>query len=249
MKNYIKELVILVLQLLMFYIFPLFAGPTDAMGMVFLILVATLVLSILLGCTSRNKIKYLYPAAAAILFLPSVLIYYNKSALIHALWYLVISAIGMLVGSIIHKAYAPAAEEEEEEPSPKKWPKIVLAGVVLLMVAIVSFIAGQKASRSGYELIPYDGGPGTQTFYATIERINENHLTVKGMDVNDINFRGNFSFTITDDTVLEWRYTELTPEDLDAGDHISVTFSGLIQETDPAGISDVIRIQLLDDEK
>mgnify|MGYP003398363102 CR=1 FL=1 len=40
MKRYIKEIIILTIQLFMFYIFPLFAGPTDAMGMVVLILLS-----------------------------------------------------------------------------------------------------------------------------------------------------------------------------------------------------------------
>ena len=61
MKRYLKEIVILILQLFMFYIFPLFAGPTDAMGMVFLIILATLLLSIIIGSISKEKIKYLYP--------------------------------------------------------------------------------------------------------------------------------------------------------------------------------------------
>ena len=33
MKKCIKEMVVLLIQLFMFYVFPLFAGPTDAMGM------------------------------------------------------------------------------------------------------------------------------------------------------------------------------------------------------------------------
>ena len=46
MKRYIAEIVIFCMQLFMFYISPLFAGPTDGMGMVVLILFATLILSI-----------------------------------------------------------------------------------------------------------------------------------------------------------------------------------------------------------
>lgn len=103
MRKYFKELLILALQLFMFYVFPLFAGPTDAMGMVVLIILATLLLSLILGIFSKKKIKYLYPIAIAILFIPSVFIYYNKSAMIHAIWYLIISAIGLIVGSVIHK--------------------------------------------------------------------------------------------------------------------------------------------------
>ena len=103
MKKIIKEIIILLIQLFMLYIFPLFAGPTDAMGMVILIILATFILSIIIGSISKEKIKYLYPIIISILFIPSVFIYYNKSALIHSIWYWVISTIGLLVGTIIYK--------------------------------------------------------------------------------------------------------------------------------------------------
>lgn len=103
MKRYLKEIIILAIQLFMFYISPLFAGPTDTMGMVLLIILATLLLSIIIGSISKEKIKYLYPIIVAILFIPSIFIYYNESALIHSIWYLVVSSIGLLVGTIIYK--------------------------------------------------------------------------------------------------------------------------------------------------
>ena len=103
MKKYLKEITILTIQIFMFYIFPLFAGPTDAMGMVFLILITTLTLSIILASISKEKTKYFYPILVSIIFIPSVFIHYNSSALIHSLWYLVTSTIGMLIGTIINK--------------------------------------------------------------------------------------------------------------------------------------------------
>ena len=99
MKRYLKELVILMLQLFMFYIFPLFAGPTDAMGMVVLIIFATFALSLVLGIVNHRAGKWAWPAACAVLFIPSIPIYYNSSALIHATWYLVISAVALSLGS------------------------------------------------------------------------------------------------------------------------------------------------------
>ena len=103
MKKYVKELVIYVLQLFMFYIFPLFAGPTDMMGMVLLIIISTFVLSVIMGSISKEKIKYLYPIIVAVIFIPTVMLYYNSSALIHSVWYLVVSAIGLFIGTIIYK--------------------------------------------------------------------------------------------------------------------------------------------------
>jgi len=50
------------------------------------------------GC-SRSAVKWAYPAVCAVLFLPTVPIYYNSSALIHAVWYLVLAAVGLAIGS------------------------------------------------------------------------------------------------------------------------------------------------------
>ena len=101
MRKYLKEIIICLLQLSLFYILPLFAGPTDAMGMVILILLGTLLLSVILCVISKYKIKYLYPFFIALVFIPSVFVYYNESALIHSVWYLVISSVGMPIGFVV----------------------------------------------------------------------------------------------------------------------------------------------------
>ena len=98
-KRYRKELTILVLQFLIFYVFPLSAGPGDEMGLIVLILLAVFLLSVILGVISDKKIRFLYPVAAGMLFIPSVFIYYNETALIHTVWYMVISAVGIAIGT------------------------------------------------------------------------------------------------------------------------------------------------------
>ena len=106
MKKYLKEIITILIQILIFYIFPLFAGPTDIMGMVVLMLLATLVLSLILTIISKEKIKYLYPLVVAIIFIPSIFIYYNESALIHSLWYFVSSLLGTILGIITKKVFS-----------------------------------------------------------------------------------------------------------------------------------------------
>lgn len=101
MKKHWKELLIGTLQLFMFYIFPLFAGPTDAMGMVLLILLATLVLSAAAGMLSSGRLKLVYPVFTAALFVPSVFIHYNESALIHTIWYFADSLLGLTAGMLL----------------------------------------------------------------------------------------------------------------------------------------------------
>lgn len=100
MKKYLKEIVILFIQLVMFYIFPLFMYLYGPIGTVMLIIVTTFILSIVLSLISKNKIKYLYPLAISIIFIPSIYIYYNESALVHSIWYLVVSATGLSIGTI-----------------------------------------------------------------------------------------------------------------------------------------------------
>jgi len=103
MKRFIKEIIILLIQLFVFYLLPKQIGNIGALGMVFLLLATTFVLSIIIGSISKEKIKYLYPIITSILFIPSIFIYYNESALVHALWYLVISYIGIAFGTVIYK--------------------------------------------------------------------------------------------------------------------------------------------------
>ena len=102
MVKYIKEIVILLLQIFIFYIFPIFCGPTDIMGMVFIMLISTFILSLLFTVLSKLKIKYIYGIVTAIIFIPSIFIYYNESALIHSMWYLIVSYTGIIVGVIIN---------------------------------------------------------------------------------------------------------------------------------------------------
>lgn len=103
MRLYIKEIIVMLLQLFMFYVFPLFAGPTDAIGMVVMIILATFLFSIVLGLISNKNMKYVYPVITAIVFVPSVFIYYNETAMIHSMWYLVVSSVGMIIGSVLRQ--------------------------------------------------------------------------------------------------------------------------------------------------
>ncbi len=97
------EIAVLIIQLIMFYLFPLLAGPTDAIGMVLIIIFVTFFLSLILGVRGKSKWRFLHPLVTSVIFIPSVFIYYNVSALIHAQWYLVISAVGLGLGALIGK--------------------------------------------------------------------------------------------------------------------------------------------------
>ena len=97
-----KEMIILLIQLLLFYVFPLFIEK-DVIGMVLFLVLITFILSIILGSITGKKIKYFYPLVVSIVFIPSIFIYYNESALVHSVWYLIVSFIGIILGSFIFK--------------------------------------------------------------------------------------------------------------------------------------------------
>lgn len=101
MKHYRKEFILLLIQLLMFYLFPLTAGPADMMGMVIVLLFSSLILSVLMGLLSGHKIKFAFPPVTSLIFLPSVFIHYNTTALPQCIWYFVISLVGLCAGSLI----------------------------------------------------------------------------------------------------------------------------------------------------
>jgi hypothetical protein len=115
------------------------------------------------------------------------------------------------------------------------WYSIMIAGVFYFLGYKVAY-SRMENSASALE---------TQTFYATISDIQNNTFTVTGMEVNDINFRGNFRFSIAEGTKITWRYTDISVDDLDVGENIAITFTGEILETDSGQIQQIEVIQLL----
>ena len=107
MGKYKKEIIFAVIRLAIFWLVPLFftlsGGKGGAIFMVQVMLIGTIALSAFLCIGSANKVKYFFPVFAAMMFLPTVPAYYNSTALIHSLWYLTASCIGMGMGALKKK--------------------------------------------------------------------------------------------------------------------------------------------------
>ena len=94
-----------------------------------------------------------------------------------------------------------------------------------------------------------------QTFYATIESIKQYndgrfHINVKGLEVNDINYRGDFTFTVTDTIEMTWRGEKIDISDLQEGDTISITFTDeILNDISPTPLNEVVKVQLLEEER
>ena len=103
MKKYSKEIIVFVFQVMVFYLIPFTAGPTDGPGLVVVLLFFTLMLSVIFGAISKGKVRIIYPFVVAIVFIPTVYIHYNYTALVYTVWYLIDSYLGVLIGSFIGK--------------------------------------------------------------------------------------------------------------------------------------------------
>ena len=157
MKKYVVEIVVILLQMFIFYLLPMCMGNIGALGMVFLILLTTFVLSIIIGAISKNKVKYFYPIAVAILFIPTIFIYYNESAFVHSLWYLVVSSVGLGIGMIIHKLSNIRVEKVIDLKREKIKRNIFL--ILQIIFLILTFIGAilvfmKKVDNAGYAVIP-----------------------------------------------------------------------------------------------
>ena len=127
--------------------------------------------------------------------------------------------------------------------------KKLLAGIISLVIytaiiALAFYLIGYKTAYDRIE----NSASSSQTFYAEISEIRGNVLSVKGMEINDANFRGDFFFSVDAETKITWRGTEISLDDLAVGDNISITFTGVILEMYPAQITQVTAIQQLEDE-
>ena len=157
MKKYVREMIVILLQMFIFYLLPMCMGNIGALGMVFLILITTFILSIIIGAISNNKIKYLYPIVIAILFIPTIYIYYNESAFIHSVWYLVISSIGLVIGIVIHKLSNIKTDKVIDLKREKIKRNIFLTLQTIFLIltligAILVFM--KKVDNAGYAVIP-----------------------------------------------------------------------------------------------
>lgn len=130
---------------------------------------------------------------------------------------------------------------------------IVILGIIIIVGIsfAIGLLIGQKNMSKNDLLVNKVTG---QTFYASIESIKQYndgsfHINVKGLEVNDINYRGNFTFKVDGDIEMTWRYEKIDISDLKEGNNISITFTDeILNSISPTPLREVTKLQLLDDE-
>ena len=145
----------------------------------------------------------------------------------------------------------------------KRILSILFAMLLCLIMCIISFFLGviysEKTSSSKKTDTGINGNTITEesgttksydeieAFYATVEDVSDSIVSVKGLDINDINSRGDFEFEIRDKVEIIWRGEKKIVSDLKKGQIILILYSGEILESDPACIENVLKVEILND--
>lgn len=122
----------------------------------------------------------------------------------------------------------------------KLWGITILAACLAF---IIGFLAGHDAGRSTVSDVVYPS-----TFYATVTEVSTHSLKVEGLEINQINYRSLYRFPVDEQTQLVWRGTPVELSDFRPGLTVSVSFMGNILETYPVGLTEVCRVEILDDD-
>ncbi len=126
--------------------------------------------------------------------------------------------------------------------------KRAFLGIMVLLAAVLSAGAFAGGYFVGRGSIPAVEARDFEVLYAEVISADNGFFHVKGLDVNDINGRGEYTFSAGENTQLIWRGTEISLSDFQPGDRIAFYWSGEVMESFPAQVRNVIRIKLLEDE-
>lgn len=129
----------------------------------------------------------------------------------------------------------------------------IIIGVIFAVCIsfVIGLLVGQYNKAKTDLLIRKAEGT---TFYAKIDSIRENngtiHISATGLDVNNINWRGKYNFSIKESTDIVWRGVKIPVSDLGVKNNIAITITDeTIPDVVPTPIQEIEKIELLDDKK
>jgi len=131
----------------------------------------------------------------------------------------------------------------------KKGAKRAVLIVIVVLLVIGAFIGGFFAGKSGQRVETQFVERYAEVVYAEILSVDDGYFHVRGLDVNDINGRGEYTFSVKENTRLVWHVTDIPLSDFDVGDRIAFYYNGLVLDSNPAQVQNVVKIKLLDDVK
>lgn len=129
----------------------------------------------------------------------------------------------------------------------------IIIGVIFAVCIsfVIGLLVGQYNKAKTDLLIRKAEGT---TFYAKIDSIRENngtiHISATGLDVNNINWREKYNFSIKESTDIVWRGVKIPVSDLGVKNNIAITITDeTIPDVVPTPLQEIEKIELLDDKK
>lgn len=129
----------------------------------------------------------------------------------------------------------------------------IIIGVILAVCIsfVIGLLVGQYNKAKTDLLIRKAEGI---TFYAKIDSIREDngtiHISATGLDVNNINWRGKYNFSVKENTDIIWMDMKIPVSALGAKNNIAITITDeIILDIVPTPLREIEKIELLDDKK
>lgn len=137
-----------------------------------------------------------------------------------------------------------ATEGKRTSMVPPYKAAIVMTIIVLLIGILISYYAGYATAYKHYdEDVWVMSASDIQTFYAEVKKVDEHSILVEGISLNDEDYQGEFQYDdLWEGLSVYSKDTALKLSNLSEGDLVSITLL-----TDRTGITNIFKIQLLDD--
>lgn len=98
-----KVLPFIISQIIVFYLIPILIVDTGSGFLILLVLIPFITFLQASLYSLRYKFNILYPIIVGLLFIPSIFIFYNSSAKIYVIIYMVIALLGNSLGLFLRK--------------------------------------------------------------------------------------------------------------------------------------------------
>lgn len=99
----LKMIPYLLVNVIAFYIFPMIIQDTGSAMLIMLIGIPLICFIVAIVFGIKRSFNWIYPLAVALLFAPTVFIFYNESAAIYIVAYGIIALVGNLIGKMFYK--------------------------------------------------------------------------------------------------------------------------------------------------
>ncbi len=126
--------------------------------------------------------------------------------------------------------------------------------IIIIIGVLLIFLVGVFVRKSQKVKLDLDTLTDDKTFYATVESIRESNdrtmVFVKGLETNEMDYRGMFNFSIEDDIIITTcRGEKIDISDMKVGDTVIITFNDkIINDIIPTPLEKITKIEIVDDE-